>query len=132
VGADVRAALTARLGPTPPLAFIKDIHYDPTAVLERLVARADIPSSENNNSNSDEEVIDRLLGDLTLEEDAGELRRGAILKVIETAAVKRRAEHRQQDDGEAAARREEFSQVKTQQQFVRVRISRKVSKEQKL
>jgi hypothetical protein len=117
--ADVRAVLSARLGPVPPLAFIKDIHYDPTSVLETLMARADIPPDDTETKTNNEEDIDNLLADLTLEEDAGELRRGAILKVIETAAVKSLAEHRRKGDDdererarEDAERRDEFTQVR--------------------
>ena len=114
----MRGVLTARLGPVPRLAFIKDIHYDPAAALERLVARtgllaaADSPPTDDNN----DDMVEALLSDLRLGADAAELRRDAILKVIYVTAAKSRAEHRSGSGGSGGDERnrdlaDEFVQV---------------------
>ena len=93
-------SLAARLGPIPRLSFIKDIHYDPAAKLEQLMAKAGLPE-EPGEADTDS-FVEGLMSDLRLETDAGEVRRDAILRVLETAAVKSRADHRSRIDTDQA------------------------------
>ncbi len=90
VSEDIRGSLVARLGPIPRLAFVKDIHYDATSVLEQLMAKTGLPEEPD----ADVDGFVEALSDLRLEADAGGLRRDAVVKVIEMAAAKSRADHR--------------------------------------
>jgi hypothetical protein len=91
VSEDIRGSLVARLGPIPRLAFVKDIHYDATSVLEQLMAKTGLPEEPDADVDG---FVEALLSDLRLEADAGGLRRDAVVKVIEMGAARSRADHR--------------------------------------
>jgi hypothetical protein len=105
VSEDIRSRLTGRLGPIPPLSFVKDIHYNPASKLEHLMAKTGLPKEPEADT---EALVEELLVDLRLEADAADLRRDAILKVIDLAATRSRADHRSEPDREQA---NHFSEV---------------------
>jgi hypothetical protein len=99
VSEDVRSRLSARLGPIPRLCFVKDILYDPTSKLEQLMAKTGLPAEPEADT---EALVEELMVDLRLGADAADLRRDAIIKGIDSAATKSRADHRSETDREQA------------------------------
>jgi hypothetical protein len=99
VSEDVRSRLSARLGPIPRLCFVKDILFDPASKLEQLMAKTGLPAEPEADT---EALLEDLMVDLRLGADAADLRRDAIIKGIDSAATKSRADHRTEPDREQA------------------------------